>query len=130
MRDFLTRLLLAVAITLVAFALVSPANAQTADDARSPAATAQQPVEQQSPKRPDASTPSSGDTQTQDALAFTGQVTKEKGQIVLHDPVTKTSYQFDDQSKAKPYLGKQVKVTGKLEMNSNTIQVERIEPLS
>ncbi len=129
MKDFLTRLLLAVAIIFVAFALASSANAQTADSSRS-STSFQQPASQQSPRRPDAGASSSGDTQTQDVLAFTGQVMKEKGQIVLHDPVTKGSYQFDDQSKAKPYLGKHVKVTGKLEMNSNTIQVERIEPLS
>jgi hypothetical protein len=48
---------------------------------------------------------------------------------VLNDPVTKMDYQLDDQAKAKPYIGKQVKVTGKLEMNSNTIHVDSIEPL-
>jgi hypothetical protein len=40
------------------------------------------------------------------------------------------SYQLDDQSKVKRYFGKQVKVTGKLEMNSNTIHIDSIEPLS
>lgn len=40
------------------------------------------------------------------------------------------SYQPDDQAKAKPFVGKQVKVTGKLEMKSNTIHIEGIEPLS
>jgi hypothetical protein len=129
MKDFLARLLLAVAIILVAFALASSTDAQTANNSRS-AASFEHPVSQQPPKRPDTGASSSEDTQTQDALAFTGQVMKEKGQIILHDPVTKVSYRFDDQSKARPYLGKHVKVTGKLEMNSNTIQVERIEPLS
>ena len=70
------------------------------------------------------------DAQTQDAKAFTGHVVKENGRIVLKDPVTKNSYQFDDVSKVKPYLGKEVKVTGKLEMNSNTIHVDSIEPIS
>jgi hypothetical protein len=50
--------------------------------------------------------------------------------LLLQDPVTKMSYRLDDQSKAKPYVGKQVKVIGKLEMKSNTIQIESIEPLS
>jgi hypothetical protein len=70
------------------------------------------------------------DVQTQEALAFTGRVLIMKGQIVLDDPTTKVTYQLNDQSKAKQYLGRQVKVTGKLQMNSNTIQIERIEPLS
>jgi hypothetical protein len=40
------------------------------------------------------------------------------------------NYQLDDQAKAKPYLGKQVKITGKLEMRSNTIHINSIEPVS
>jgi len=44
--------------------------------------------------------------------------------------VTKTSYQIDDVSKAKPFMGKQVKVTGKLDISSNTIHVDSIEPMS
>ena len=74
--------------------------------------------------------PSSGDAQTQEALAFTGRVAKKQGQLVLNDPLTKMSYRLDGQAKAKPYLGKQVKVTGKLAMRSNTIHIDSIEPLS
>jgi hypothetical protein len=70
------------------------------------------------------------DAQTQDAKSFSGRITKENGKIVLKDPVTKTSYQIDDVSKAKPYMGKQVKVNGKLDMGSNTIHVDSIEPMS
>jgi len=55
---------------------------------------------------------------------------REQGQFVLKDPVTKMIYQLDDPAKAKPYIGKQVKVTGKLEMKSNTIHIDGIEPLS
>jgi hypothetical protein len=40
------------------------------------------------------------------------------------------SYRLDDQSKARPYLGKQVKVIGKLEMKRNTIHIDSIEPVS
>ena len=46
---------------------------------------------------------------------------------MLKDPVTKVVYKLDDPAKARQYVGKQVKVTGKLEMNSNTIRVESIE---
>jgi len=39
-------------------------------------------------------------------------------------------YQLEAQAKAKPFVGKQVKVTGKLEMRSKTIHIDSIEPLS
>jgi hypothetical protein len=48
----------------------------------------------------------------------------------LQDPVTKMSYQFDDQSKAELCVAKQVKVFGKLAMMSNTIRIDGIEPRS
>jgi hypothetical protein len=88
-----------------------------------PAATSQK-------YNPDVSSPSSVDVQTQEALVFTGRVVRMNGQFVLDDPTTKVTYQLNDQAKAKQYLGRQVKVTGKLQMDSNTIQIERIEPLS
>ena len=132
MKNFLVRILLAAAMTVVAFALSSPARAQQADEDRTPVTPhqAQPPAAPQSPQKQDASASAAADAQTQDALAFSGRVMKEQGQLVLKDPVTKMSYQLDDQAKAKPYLGKQVKITGKLEMKSNTIHIEGIEPLS
>jgi hypothetical protein len=74
--------------------------------------------------------PASGDTTTHEAQTFSGRIEKEKGEVVLKDPVTKVSYKLDNTAKAKQFMGKQVKVTGKLDMNSNTIQVDGIEPLS
>jgi hypothetical protein len=74
--------------------------------------------------------PASGEATTREAKTFTGRIVKEEGQIVLKDPVTKVSYKLNDPAKAKQYIGKQVKATGKLDLNSNTIQVERMEPLS
>jgi len=67
---------------------------------------------------------------THEATTFSGKITKEDGKLVLKDPVTKVSYKLDDQTQAKQYIGKSVKVSGKLDMNSNTIQVDSIEPLS
>jgi hypothetical protein len=131
MKNFLLRMLLATAVTLLAFALSSPAQAQQADEDRVPAAPRQaQSPSPQSSQQHDASAVPSGDSQTQEVLAFTGRVIKEQGQLVLKDPVTKMSYQLDDQAKAKPYAGKHVKITGKLEMNSNTIHIAGIEPLT
>jgi len=150
MRNFLFRLSLAAALTLGVVVLNSAANAQepntqepaatTPQDQQTPATT-QEPTArpQQDPHEPAASSqqqnepqmPAAGtDAQTQDAKSFSGRITKENGKIVLKDPVTKTSYQIDDVSKAKPYMGKQVKVTGKLDLSSNTIHVDSIEPMS
>jgi nucleoid-associated protein YgaU len=132
MKNFVVRILLAASMTVVAFVLSSSAQAQQADEDRTPAAPrqAQSPAAPQAPQKQGASAAPGTDAQTQDALAFSGRVMKEQGQLVLKDPVTKMSYQLDDQAKAKPYLGKQVKITGKLEMKSNTIHIEGIEPLS
>jgi Protein of unknown function (DUF5818) len=132
MKNFLIRILLGSAVTLAAFALTSSMSAQQADQdpARATPHQAQPSAVPQSPQQEhDAPVPSS-DAQTQEALAFTGRVAKEQGQLVLKDPVTKMNYQLDGQAKAKPYLGKQVKITGKLEMRSNTIHIDSIEPVS
>ena len=73
--------------------------------------------------------PASGEATVHEAKTFSGNIVKENGGLVLKDPVTKVSYKLSNQPKAKQYVGKQVKVTGKLDTNSNTIQVEVIEPL-
>jgi hypothetical protein len=129
-KNFLIRILLAAALTLVTFGLASSAQAQQADEDPAPASPQQpQPTAPKPPPQQQSSAPSSDD-QTQQALAFTGRVTSEQGRLVLNDPVTKMSYQLDDQTKAKPYVGRQVKVIGKLEMKSNTIHIDSIEPVS
>ena len=126
MNKFLVRLSLAAAVTMGVIVLGSSANAQDQQSSQTPAAT---PEQQQQPNETQ-SNETQSDMKSQDAKSFTGRVAKEKGKLVLKDPVTKMSYQLDDQDKAATYVGKQVKVTGKLDMNSNTIQVESIEPLS
>lgn len=99
---------------LFAFAGGSVAlNAQTTPQA---APRAQQPVAQQT-----------NDAQNQDATPMSGTIVKEKGQYVLKDAVSGTSYKLDDQDKAKQFDGKQVKVTGKLDPTTNQIHVENIE---
>jgi hypothetical protein len=146
MNKFLVRLSLAAAVTMGVIVLGSSASAQDQQSSPEPAATT--PAQQQQPTAtpPDqepAATPeqqqqpnetqsneAQSDMKSQDAKSFTGRVAKEKGKLVLKDPVTKMSYQLDDQDKAASYVGKQVKVTGKLDMNSNTIQVASIEPIS
>jgi len=52
------------------------------------------------------------------------------GKFVLYDPDTKTTYQLSDQKKPADYAGDKVKVTGKLDAATNTIQVAKIQPAS
>jgi len=134
MKQILVRLFLAVAAILVAVALSSSAHAQQADEDPSPDRAQPQQQPQQQPLEKGHATPHtapsnppSSDPQTQDALAFTGIISKAKDEIVLKDPVTKMVYRFDDPAKLEPYVGKQVKVVGKLGLNSNTIHVNSIQ---
>jgi hypothetical protein len=126
LRSFLVRLLIAVAAVIIGFALASPAQSLQSDGVHSSVAARQQASTTQSS---DAQTPDA-DPQTQDAHSFTGRVVREYGKLILKDTVTHVSYKFDDQSKMKQYVGKQVRVTGKLGLNSNTIHIENIEVLS
>jgi hypothetical protein len=127
MKEFLVRLALAAA--LAALALTLSSRAQQAEDSARPNPKQHKPeAGQPSPEQSGDGMPSADDLKTQDALAFTGRLVKEKGRILLKDPVTKVNYRLDVQSKAKAYVGKQVKVIGKLYLNSNTIQIDSIEP--
>jgi hypothetical protein len=64
------------------------------------------------------------------AKTFTGTVTKNGETFVLSDPSSKTSYMLDDVRKASQFEGKKVKVTGTVDMASNTIHVETIEEVA
>ena len=70
------------------------------------------------------------DPQTQEAKAFNGTIVQEKGKLVLKDASANISYQLDNQEKAKQFEGKQVKVTGRLDLETNLIHVENIELVS
>lgn len=130
MKRIFIRVLLVFAATLVAFTLSSPVQAQQADEDPSPDRThpQQQPSEKaHTPAQTAPSNPPSTDPQTQDALAFTGIISKVQDEIVLKDPVTKMVYKFDEPAKVEQYIGKQVRVVGKLGLNSNTIHVNSIQ---
>ena len=134
MKSFLLRLTMATAVTLAAMALTSSSNAQQADSDPAANGSAQRTGEPQeskpASKQNEAQMPASDDAQTQDAKAFSGRIVTDGVELVLRDSVATISYKLDDQNKAKQYAGKQVRVTGRLSMNSNTIHVERIEVLS
>lgn len=141
MKAILNRLMLAFAITLVALTLDSLGQGQQADQDATPVAPQTQPEtvppsgakqERSQPQGQQNATPTKAndEDQTQGALTFTGRIVEHNGQLVLNDPVTKLEYQLDDPGKAKSYVGKQVKIIGKLGMKKNTIHVESIEPTS
>ena len=134
MKEILIRLLVAAFLTFAAFALSSSARGQQPDSTPNSVVPKQQQQvpSTQSPRSPDAELSDvtdailPGDDQTQDAFVFTGHITRENGSLVLMDPVTRIHYQLDNQSRAMPFLGHQVRVVGKLEMRSNTILIDTI----
>jgi uncharacterized protein YdeI (BOF family) len=127
MKKFVLHFSLATAVTLLTLAIAPSMYAQQSDQDPAPATPQRQAAAQE---QNEAQMPQSGDATTHEAKAFSGRIAKENGELVLQDSVTKVSYKLDDPTKAEQYVGKQVKVTGKLDMNSNTIQVDGIEPLS
>jgi uncharacterized protein YdeI (BOF family) len=116
MKSFLLRLALAFSVMAAGLALTVSSNAQQSG--------------QQQPTAAQQQAPQQNDVQTQEAKPFNGTIMKEKGKLVLKDTAANISYQLDDQEKAKQFEGKQVKVTGKLDMNTNLIHVETIESAS
>jgi len=129
MKRVLKQFSLAAAVMLFTMVLGPSLSAQQANQDPSRAPEKTNPAVPQAQQN-EAQMPASGEATTRDAKTFTGRIVKENGQIVLKDPITKVSYKLDDATKAGQYMGKQVKATGKLDLNTNTIQLERIEPLS
>ena len=69
-------------------------------------------------------------TQAQpEAKTFTGTILKDGQNYVLSDSATKSRYTLDDGKKAGLHEGKNVKVTGTLDKDSNVIHVETIEEI-
>jgi cytoskeletal protein RodZ len=79
------------------------------------APSAQQPVDAQS---------------QQSARSFSGKIAKTGDKLVLQDSASQTSYQLDDQDKAKQFEGQSVKVTGTMDPATNTLHVVDISPNS
>ncbi len=59
----------------------------------------------------------------QSARSFEGRIAKSGDKLVLREASTKTSYQLDDQSKAKQFQGKDVTITATLDSSTNTLHV-------
>jgi len=130
LRSLPARLLPAVAVTIMLLVAGSWLGAQQADSHSAAGAPERTNPSVPQAQQNESHMPASGEVTTRDAKTFTGRIVRENGQIVLKDLVTKVSYKLSNATKAKQYLGRQVKATGKLDLNSNTILVQRIEPAS
>lgn len=129
MKNFLFHI--ALVLGILAFAAIAPPPAyaqQTQQDQSSTAPRKSDTAGVPPQHANEAQMPASGEITTEAAKTFSGVVVKENGEVVLKDPVTKVVYKLDDTAKAKQFLGKRVKVSGKLQMNSNKILMESIEP--
>jgi hypothetical protein len=78
-----------------------------------------------------ASPPSTMQQQSkQKAKIFSGTIIKSGDNFVLSDAANKLSYLLDDPEKASQFEGKKVKVTGTVDVASNTIHVETIQEIA
>jgi hypothetical protein len=107
--------LLALLISLAGIPLYGQGQGQQ-PASQDPAAQSQDSMSQQS-------------AQSQPSQIFVGKVAKSKGDLVLKDDAG-TSYKLDNADQAKPFVGKNVKVTGTLDAATNTIHITTIEPPS
>ena len=112
--------------------------AQTSSQTPSQAPSTSDSQASPSTQAPSATSPNSSMPQSQtdtsnaqqSARAFEGRIQKSGDEFVLQESATQTSYKLDDQEKVAAFVGKQVKITGKLDMDTNTIHVDNIELLS
>lgn len=126
---------LAVVLGAALFAFTPGLQAQqTSPDAPPPSQQQAPPPEQQQapPDQGQQAAPGQQSQDQQQSKTFAGKIMKlQNGQFALVTGQTPTGQMaghfLDDQDNAKKYEGKQVKVTGTLEVASNTIHVTKIE---
>lgn len=125
-----------IAVAVFALVMLPAAFAQsTPSPSQDPAVQPSTSPSQQTPSQTNPSTstspstdPSASASSTDSARSFVGSIVKTSGKYVLH--TGGADYQLDDQSQAKKFEGKDVKVTGQLDASSNTIRVQAIDPAS
>jgi hypothetical protein len=86
------------------------------------------PPEQQPAQQQPGQSANSQAEQQPAAQIFIGTITRDGSKYVLKES-DGTTYQLDDQGNAKQYEGKQVKIVGNLEANSNTLHISTIQEL-
>jgi hypothetical protein len=75
------------------------------------------------------STPTQQESQ-QKAKIFSGTIIKNGDNFILNDSASKLAYVLDDAEKASEFVGKKVKVTGTVDVASNTIHVQTIQEIA
>lgn len=66
----------------------------------------------------------------QKTKTFSGTVIKDGDKFILSDRASKIYYVLDDAEKASKFEGKKVKVTGTVDVASNTIHVDIIQEIA
>ena len=86
---------------------------------------------QPSPDTPQAgqSSETQSSSQVQSEKEFTGTIVNDGHSVRLKDSTGNANYKLDDQKRAKTYVGKPVRVRGKLDAATNTIQVDSISAM-
>ncbi len=87
------------------------------------------PLPQPDPPDQQAKPPANPQNQQTPTQSFTGKIVKDDGKYVLK-VAGNTTYQLDDQGDLKQYENQNVKVIGKLDPESNTIRVVKVELIS
>ncbi len=117
-------------LTLLICVVGIPLYGQQAQQPATQEPTAQEPAAQQpatqEPTAPSPDSMSQESNQSQPTQMFMGKIAKSKGDLVLKGDAG-TSYKLDNPDQAKQWVGKKVKVTGKLDTATNTIHVANIE---
>lgn len=129
------------AILALVFGLLPAAFAQQSQPSQPPDPTAQAPATQapttpptfpetksKPSQSPEAQSQTSSETSQADLRIFTGTIGQGKDGYVLR--AGSHEYKLDDQAKAKEFDGKQVKVQGSLDRDTNQIRVQKIEEAS
>jgi hypothetical protein len=119
--QFALSMMLPVMALSVALCFATQPTLAQSSSSSSPDATAQQ----QQPMQPD----NQNAVGTPSEKTFNGTIVKSGNKLVLTAADSKTTYQLDDQQKAKDFLNKSVKVTGVLDASTGTIRVTAIDPV-
>jgi len=84
------------------------------------------PLIQEPQAPPQAPPPDQAQQEPAKSTTFTGTVAKDGDQLVLRDS-SGNVYTLDDTEQAQKFVGKQVKVTGRLDADAKMIHVDSIE---
>jgi hypothetical protein len=109
--------------------LIAWSQAQRPQPVPQPLPPPARPTAQPDPQPEQPASPPLQQQQQPAAQTFSGTIVKDGGTYVLK--VSRdSSYRLDDQDKAKQYEGKQVRIAGTLDANTNSIHVTSIELVS